>query len=383
MGPLAEKSILAVGMLPPPLGGQAMMFEWAIEGLSDIAQVDVIDLQAQRNIGSSGKFSAPKLLVFLKILTKCLSVLISGKKYDVLYYCPSGPSKIGLLKDLVILTLLRWRARSSVFHFHATGGIQFLLGMHPVIVWYARKVIFGPDMSIRCAKVSPNDAKLCASKRQKILPNGIPDPIVFSPFPPKQANGPKRFCFIGALTAEKGIFDLLKVAQILKEKKLDFELDIIGEGTPDEMNRMVQLIEKYRLSENVVLHGVLSGKDKFDVLSQADLFLFPTYFRAETQPLVVIEAAALGIPVIASDWRGLSSIVEEGKTGYLLPPRNPKIFAEKIIEVLESGSIGAMKLAARERFLENFTQAAFLESLNKTIVEVISESAARSARQCS
>jgi len=101
------------------------------------------------------------------------------------------------------------------------------------------------------------------------------------------------------------------------------------------------------------------------------LFLFPTFFRAETQPLVAIEAAALGVPCVASDWRGLRSIVVDGETGRLAPPRQPEKFVEAILTLLDSEGLPAMRTASRARFLDNFTRDAFVDRLSKAFVETL------------
>lgn len=365
-----EKRILAVGMLPPPHGGQAIMFDWAVRRLSEIYSVDVVDIQAQKNIGAVGRLSFNKLLVLASIIRRCLAILLSFRDYDVLYYCPSGPSGIGLLKDLAILTLLRSRAHRIVYHFHGTGGIAHLLNMHPLIVNWARKVMFAPDLTIRCAAVEPNDALLCGSQRDVILANGIPDPGA-----PGEVGERRelRFCFIGAVTEEKGVLDLVEIARRLREYRSDFVIDLIGEGLDDEIERLDALIAAHGLQRHLVRRGVLLGEQKFAVLRKATLFLFPTYFRAETQPLVVIEAAAVGVPSVASDWRGLRSIVVDGVTGALIPPRSPAAFADKVIELLESGKLPAMKRAARQHFLENFTQELFLRRLEEIFASLLNE----------
>jgi glycosyltransferase involved in cell wall biosynthesis len=361
--------VLAVGMLPPPYGGQALMFLWTVERLKKKHFVEVLDTQAQKNIGTSGRFSFFKVGILIKLIYKSATIAFSRRKFDILYYCPSGPSRIGQLKDLTILTLLRWKARKTVYHFHGTGGISYLLRMPAPIIWWARRIMFAPDLSIRCADVLPNDAVQCNSKNAIIICNGIPDPLDEAIEMAMPDANRLRFCYVGVLTEEKGVYDLVEIARRLRDFYTDFLIDIVGEGTNDEVSRLDALIRKYALDENLKRRGVLLDKDKFNLLAKSSLFLFPTFFRSETQPLAVIEAMALGIPAVVSDWRGLKSIVDDGVNGGLVPPRDPAAFATKIVEIMKCDDLAKMKRAARQRYLRDFTLEAFLNKIEGALAD--------------
>jgi colanic acid/amylovoran biosynthesis glycosyltransferase len=109
------------------------------------------------------------------------------------------------------------------------------------------------------------------------------------------------------------------------------------------------------LMDYVRLTGVLFGGQKFKLLQQTTIFLFPTFFRAETQPTAIMEALALGIPAVAYDWRGVSSIIEPGVNGYLAPPHDIHAFCQAVEAILADGNIDRMRSEARRTFLERFT----------------------------
>ena len=119
--------MLAVGMLPPPFGGQSIMFQRAVDGLQPNYDLTVIDTQFQKNLGESGSFSMRKVWIFVRLLLLKLMPLFFKARYDVLYYCLSGPSTFGVLKDLIFLIPLRARARKTVYHIHGAGGVKYLL----------------------------------------------------------------------------------------------------------------------------------------------------------------------------------------------------------------------------------------------------------------
>jgi glycosyltransferase involved in cell wall biosynthesis len=178
-------------------------------------------------------------------------------------------------------------------------------------------------------------------------------------------DGELLFAFIGLITEEKGVFDLVEIARLLRDKSYRFTLSIVGEGLPAEISRLNNLIARYNLSRFVQLTGVVIGVEKFRLLQQTTIFLFPSYFPAETQTTALMEALAVGVPVVAYDWGGINTIIDQGVNGYLVPPRDKEGFCRAIEQVLADGNIDRMRMAARSIFLERFTLNKHVEALRQ------------------
>ena len=315
----------------------------------------VIDIQFQRNIGESGLFSMRKLMMFFALLFGKIVPLSLTHKFDILYYCLSGPSTLGLVKDLVFLSLLRLRAHKTVYHFHGAGGVTHIMRRNVFLRAWARAVLFKPELVLR-PNAPSNEAALCKAKRDIIINNCAEDPIgMIAQSPRKWPDGELLLTYVGVITEDKGVFDLVEIARVLRDKGYRFTVALVGEGTPEEIARLKELIGRYELAEFVQLSGVLVGEKKFELLQQTTIFLFPTYFRAETQPTVLMEALASGVPVVASDWRGINTIIDQGVNGYLVPPRDVEGFCRAIEKILTGGKIDTMRTAARRIYLERFT----------------------------
>jgi glycosyltransferase involved in cell wall biosynthesis len=358
--------VLAVGMLPPPIGGQALMFERAISALQTDYDVAVINTQLQSNLGDSGLFSVRKVGIAAKLLFIKIVPLLLRRRFDVLYYCLTGPSLLGAIKDLLFLTVLRFCARKTVYHFHAGGGISYILDCNFLIRVWARLVLFRPDLVLHPPYGTPDDALLCEAKRRIIIFNAIEDPEPLAAEPPRLwPQAELSFTFVGAVTEEKGIFDLVEIARLLRERGQypKFTVNIVGEGNQDEITRLDEMIDRYDLKPLINRCGVLIGAEKFRLLKNSTLFLFPTFFRAETQTTAVMEAMAMGVPVIASDWRGINTIIDQGINGYLVQPREIAAFCSAIEKTLSEGRIDAMRRAARQTFLEKFLISRFIKDI--------------------
>lgn len=367
---MRQTTILAVGMLPPPVGGQALMFQRAVEGLQEYYDLTVINTQLQRNLGESGKFSVRKVLHFFRLLLGKIVPIVFKSKFDILYYCLSGPSTFGLIKDLIFLVPLRARAHSTTYYLYGAGGITFLVQGNALLRAWGRLVLFEPDLVLRPPSYS-DEAALCRAKREIIINNGIEDPIGMLPKAVQRwPDGELVFTFIGLITEDKGIFDLVEVARLLRERGHRFTLYIVGEGLPEEISRLKQLISRYNLSGFVQLTGVIVGVEKFKLLQRTTIFLFPSYFRAETQTNVLIEALAVGVPVVAYDWGGINTIIDQGVNGYLVPLRDKEAFCLAIERILADGNIDSMRALARHIFLERFTLERHIEALRLALRSV-------------
>jgi glycosyltransferase involved in cell wall biosynthesis len=352
---MTRTKMLAVGMLPPPVGGQALMFQRAIEGLREQYDLTVIDTQFQSNLGESGKFSMRKLTHFFSLLLGKIIPHILETKVDILFYCLSGPSAFGLIKDLIFLVPLRARARRTVLYLYGAGGITFLMQKNALLRAWASLVLLEPDLVLRPPYCS-HEAALCRAKREVIINNGIEDPVGMLPEKiQKWPVGELRFTFIGLIAEEKGVFDLIEIARLLRDRSHRFTLSIVGEGLAKEISRLKELITLYNLSESVQLTGVLVGVEKFRLLQQTTIFLFPSYFPAETQTTVLMEALAVDVPVVAYDWGGINTIIDQGINGYSVPVHDKEAFCRAIERILTEGNIDRMRVAARRIFLERFT----------------------------
>jgi glycosyltransferase involved in cell wall biosynthesis len=140
----------------------------------------------------------------------------------------------------------------------------------------------------------------------------------------------KRIGFIGRLDPIKRIQDLLAALALLKS---DFSLDIFGEGS--ERKRIEEVIAHMGLQSRVVMHGATA--DSHQALSKMDLLVLPS--EAEGFGLVLIEAMAAGVPVVGTNVPGIRDVIEDGVSGLLVPPRNPRVLADTIQRVWADESL--------------------------------------------
>jgi glycosyltransferase involved in cell wall biosynthesis len=141
----------------------------------------------------------------------------------------------------------------------------------------------------------------------------------------------KIITYFGRLGAEKGVNILLEAFRIIRrEFKEKIYLIIGGDGS-----ERMSLENKAREIGNVVFTGFVSRRIQLGTISQSDIFVHPATYP-DACPTAILEAMALGLPVIASRVGGNPELVVDGKGGYLFTPNSPKNLAYKISVTLDN-----------------------------------------------
>ncbi|MCI5124736.1 MAG: glycosyltransferase family 4 protein, partial [Candidatus Electrothrix sp. AR5] len=154
------------------------------------------------------------------------------------------------------------------------------------------------------------------------------------------APAPVRFLYVGNLTAGKGVDVILKAAASLPVE--NWLLDIIGDGPEREA------LEMYSQEQalNVTFHGSAPPEEIPLLMAGVDVFVFASF--AEGRPNVVLEAMAIGLPVIAGAIPAVSDLIEDGQQGLLFPPGDVNALAEHMA-LLINDPAARRKLGGRAR----------------------------------
>jgi glycosyltransferase involved in cell wall biosynthesis len=170
----------------------------------------------------------------------------------------------------------------------------------------------------------------------------------------KSREGPLTLLFCGRLNGpreQKGIDVLLKSLPSAVQDH-DVVLHIIGTGPRLEQYRT--LAEKLNVARHVRFLGFVEHDEMPQHYAQADLFVLPS--RRESFGLVLAEAMACGLPVVATTAGAIPEVVEDGVTGVLVPPDEPEALAEAINSLLSDRETrAAMGMKGRERVEKHFT----------------------------
>ncbi len=143
----------------------------------------------------------------------------------------------------------------------------------------------------------------------------------------------KNIISIGRLSPEKGFLELITIFKKINEQDNSFELHIIGDGK--EYSKIKEKIALEHLENKITLHGFQNKAHINKCLENSTLYLMSSY--EESFGLVLIEAASFGVPSIAySRARGATEIIQNNKSGYLIPDSNQELYVKKTLELLHN-----------------------------------------------
>jgi glycosyltransferase involved in cell wall biosynthesis len=135
--------------------------------------------------------------------------------------------------------------------------------------------------------------------------------------------------YIGALTQQKGIIQLLLSMKIIK--KLNVRLFIIGDGPLK--SQLSVMVKDLSLEDRVLFLGTISHLHLPHYLNEMKLLVLPSLY-GEGLPNVILEAMACGTPVLATSVGGIPDVIKDNETGFMLTSTDPSKIAEKINEIL-------------------------------------------------
>ncbi|MCX8148582.1 glycosyltransferase family 4 protein [Thermaurantimonas aggregans] len=144
-----------------------------------------------------------------------------------------------------------------------------------------------------------------------------------------------RLVAVGRLEWKKGFDYLLAALHILKNKDIKFYLEIIGDGSLKA--ELLFSISDLGLENNVKLCGALPNSEVIKKLYQADIFILSSCEEGISN--AVLEAMALKKAVISTNVGGMNEVIQSGKNGILVPPRNPKSLADSIEYLISNPDI--------------------------------------------
>lgn len=179
----------------------------------------------------------------------------------------------------------------------------------------------------------------------------------------------KRIICVANMRPEKDHVTLLKGFREIAAKYPDIELHIIGDGP---LRSQLELFcSENNLSSKVIFEGVKSHEEAVRAIAESTIFVLTSV--EEGLPTVLVEAMALGKPVIATTVGGIPEIVKDGVNGILIPPRSPEHVA-KALERLLTNSVLRRKLGkAAAESVKDYTWSKTAEKYEKIYYKVLQE----------
>ncbi|WP_410751532.1 colanic acid biosynthesis glycosyltransferase WcaL [Citrobacter sp. U14242] len=189
----------------------------------------------------------------------------------------------------------------------------------------------------------------------------------FTPREVKAPGTPLEILSVARLTEKKGLHVAIEACRQLKARGISFRYRILGIGPWER--RLRTLIEQFQLDDVIEMSGFKPSHQVKEMLEQADVFLLPSVTGIDGDmegiPVALMEAMAVGIPVVSTVHSGIPELVESGKSGWLAPENDAQALAERLatVSVLNTEQVRPVVECAREKIAADFNQLAINKQL--------------------
>ena len=363
-----KPKLVVVGPLPPPYHGVTVStgLVLANETLRQNFDVEHFDTSDHRSRATVGKWEI--LNIWLAIKHAFLLALKLSKPKGIMYFPVSGGLP-GFLRDSLLIHAARLRGWTVVGHFR-NGDFDVFLNRQPgpIKAWLRFSINRLTAAAVLGEGIRTRYTAFLDRQRMTVVPNGTLD------LGSAEAKPHDDLCvlYLSNLRRRKGVVESVRAASICLQSGQRARFIFAGDFEDDHLARELRAIAA-PFAGSIEFRPSVSGVAKENLYRSADIFVFPPV-EPEGHPRVVLEAMAAGLPVIATARGAIPETVEDGIGGIVLDTPTPDGLAASITRLLEDHSERVrMGKAARERFLESFTQERADEGLTRWLLSVWAE----------
>ncbi|WP_438480129.1 glycosyltransferase family 4 protein [Oleiharenicola lentus] len=354
--------LLVLAQTPPPVHGQSVMVQALVEGLpAHGIDVHHVNLNLSRDSADIGRWRAGK---FFSVLGACLRTIFGRFAHgcDTLYYVPAPAKRGALYRDWAVMFFCRLFFKRVVLHWHATGlGDWLEHEAKPLERGLTQFLLGRVSLALVLAESLRRDAGILKPHKIAVVANGVPAPIAFSPSVKLAA--PMQVLFLGLGSEEKGLFAALR-AVVAANRSLAAigqrpAFTLVAAGPfPDHATELRFFALAQEHSAFIRHVGIVQGVAKEKLFAESHCLCLPSRYPAEGQPLVILEALARDLPVVASRWRGIPEALPA--EALLVEPGNDDALLSALLQLhAHPPRAGAF----REHFLAHFTLDRHLAAL--------------------
>jgi len=300
-------------------------------------------------------------------LVRQLSRIYKDVNADLIFHYTIKPNIYGSLasalskKPSIIITT----GLGHLFEFSNILVRWITIFMYRIAAWLSKEVWFlnDNDRDVFVYK------KIVSKKKAKVLHSEGIDTEWFAPKARKNHKGQIRFLFAGRLIWDKGVREYVEAARIIKQKYKGIKFEILGFIDQSNPNSVpYEYIEKWQREKIINFLGETTDIRYY--LQKANCLIFPSFYR-EGVSRVLMEAAAMGTPIVTTNNVGCKDIVIDGKNGYLVDVKdiNALVAAiEKFIELPNEdkdimGNLGRKMVT--DKFSENIILDQYITTVQK------------------
>lgn len=371
LGPRSKNSVTGV----------SLAFDLLIEGLKERNIIfNVVDFAYTDNSLKSGSYNFKSAWYSLyAVIQTWLKLIVTD-----IFYTTMSTSRLGFIRDFMAVGVAYLFRKKVIMHLHGGGFEDFYRSSSRWNKFLIRQNLKKVDTIIVLGELLKDQFDCVSSivkNKLSVVPNGLTlgvnDPAInFKSFNKDEII---NLIYLSSLMPSKGFMDVIHAVEILKKQLCKkYHLDICGnfvnaitEEKCDLKNieDLLSYIKENNLEKEITYHGQVLGTTKETLLKKAHIFLLPTYYPWEGQPLSIIEALAFATPIISCKHKGIPEMLDEGINGQFVKPKDSNDIAKKI-ESITSSSDKYMIYSKQSRikFEKDFCREVHLDRLISEIL---------------
>jgi glycosyltransferase involved in cell wall biosynthesis len=343
------RKILLIGPFPEPISGVSLSNKVVQQILeNDIEnKVSIINTSYPFFKDSIGSFSLKKAFFFLKVNCKAFKIF----QNDIIYTTP-GQTFFGILKYAPFILISSFLNKELIIHVHGNYlGTQYkeLKGFkkkieHFLISKYTKGIVLSPSLK-------SNLIPFLEESKIVVLYN-FAEKYLYEHSINKNFNKLK-IIYLSNLMEEKGILYLLEALKDLENQNIDYEAKIAGNIDDMLKDKIFEVINSLK---NTSYEGVLQGIEKKQLLDWSTIFVLPTFYKMEGQPISILEALASQNLIIATNHAGIPDIIQPKINGFFVEERSSKSILDCLIYLNNNkDELKNIAINNKSYFMKNFT----------------------------
>ena len=359
------KRICFIAQFPPP-----------IHGLSK-----AIDTLYNSKLSEKYEFTSVDITNNKSIILNILELIKSDAD---LYYLTISQTTGGNIRDLIIIKLLLMKKKKVLIHLH--GG-YFRTMLENDCIKIIKTINLKLFRRLSGAIVLGNSLKpifkdIVEENKIHVVENCVDEQYLIKEekFKLKLENLDSKdklnIVYLSNFIESKGYKDILKVAKICRDNNVKkFNFIFAGKFYSDEDKKQFkEYICINRLEDITDYRGIVGGHEKLDMLQQGDIFMLLTRYPKEGQPISIIEGMANGMSIITTDYAGIPDLIKHGENGYFVEYKDHQDIYKLLLSI--DGNRDKQKqliLNNRKKVLNMFTEARYIDRMNKAFKEALDE----------
>lgn len=349
-------NVLIVGPLPEPIDGCSYANQVLLRLLRGRGHsVETVDTAARIISGQHGRFSLKKASAFLLTYLGLPRVV----RAEVVYMTP-GQTFFGLLKYAPFMALARLLRKPYVIHLHGNHlGTQYAR-LGGIRRWFFLRCVRNAAAGIVLSEsLRSNFDGLLPPSKVFVVENFAGDALFAPPAAEKPADQ-LRILYLSNLMRDKGILVLLEALRQLRSRGVAFHARLAGQmesGIGAEIRQALG-----QLGDSTEYLGPVHGEAKRQVLEEANVFVLPTHYPMEGQPISILEGLATGNIIVTTRHAGIPDVVGL-EHGFLVPIQDATALADAFASVSANLPDAVARFSGPNRAYARtrFTEKAFVD----------------------